>query len=297
MPERYGENYMGLMVRDPYWLHAYWEVTPESIDTLRRRLGAQWEGHRWVLRVSTYPPDAVPATACEGNGEDRYDIELPLETSNWYINVGRPGRVYSVAVGVIDRRGKFHALARSNVAATPRDDVSPVTDVEWTTAPETLRRLYEMASPSSHAPGRSSAEVGMLLRERLRTDWASGMLASMSSGELARQQPPERAFWFVLDAEILIYGATEPDATVTIQGRPIKLRPDGTFSLRFQLPDGTQVIDATAVSADGVFRKTITPTIRRETRAHETIENGQHGSIKPGASATSGTGPETRTGS
>jgi hypothetical protein len=123
--------------------------------------------------------------------------------------------------------------------------------------------------------GRSSAELGMLLRERLRSDWASGMLASMGSGELMRPRGEEqKGFWFVLDAELLVYGATEPDAVVTIQGRPVKLRPDGTFSLRFQLPDGTQVIDATAISADGAFRKTITPTVRRETRATESIENG-----------------------
>ena len=60
---------------------------------------------------------------------------------------------------------------------------------------------------------------------------------------------------------------------MTVQGQPVQLRPDGTFSLRFQLPDGTQVIDATAESADGVFRKTITPTVRRETTSTEMIEN------------------------
>jgi len=130
-----------------------------------------------------------------------------------------------------------------------------------------------MASPERHGGGRSSAELGMLLRERLRSDWASGMLASMGSGELAAQKAAPRGFWFVLDAELIVYGATEPDAKVTVQGKRIELRPDGTFSLRFQLPDGTQVIDATAVSADGVFRKTITPTVRRETSATEMIES------------------------
>ena len=32
-------------------------------------------------------------------------------------------------------------------------------------------------------------------------------------------------------------GATEPDAAVTIGGRKIQLRKDGTFSFRFALPD------------------------------------------------------------
>ena len=273
MPERYGTDRCALMARDPYWLHAYWEVTPASVDRLRAELGDEWRGSRTVLRVYDYPPDIPEGEATSDNGEHRYDIDLPTGVDNWYVNVGRPERAYRVAVGVISRSGRFHAYARSNRVSTPRDSISPVTDEEWALPPEAFSRLYEMASPERHGGGRASAELGLLLRERLRSDWASGMLASMGSGELLAQKPAVRGFWFVLDAELIVYGATEPDAVVTVQGKPVQLRPDGTFSLRFLLPDGTQVIDATAVSADGVFHKTITPTVRRETSATEMIES------------------------
>lgn len=259
-----------MLVRDPYWLYAYWEVTQKSTDKLQRKLAAEWKGHRSVLRIYSYSQEVPPSKVEKGNGKDSYDIDLPAGATNWYINVGRPDRAYRVSVGILSRSGKFYALARSNVVVTPRDSISPVTDEEWTAAPETFRRLYDMASADQR--GRSSAELGMLLRERLRADWSSGMLASMGSGALGKDRAEERGFWFVLDTELMVYGATESDATVTIQGRPVKLRPDGTFSLRFQLPDGTQVIDATAVSSDGTFRKTITPTVRRETRSTETVE-------------------------
>ncbi|MBD3347940.1 MAG: DUF4912 domain-containing protein, partial [Candidatus Eisenbacteria bacterium] len=33
-PETYGENVISLMVRDPYWLFAYWEFAPELRDQL-----------------------------------------------------------------------------------------------------------------------------------------------------------------------------------------------------------------------------------------------------------------------
>jgi hypothetical protein len=270
MPERYGRDYAVLMVRDPYWIHAYWEVTPASVEALRRKLGREWDDHRWVMRVMAFPPGIEPGSAEEGNGEDRYDIDLPYGTQSWYLNVARADHTYRIAIGVLTRSGVFHALVRSNAVRTPRDSYSPVTDEEWTTMPEAFRRLYE----SSHelgVHGRSSAELGLLLRERLRSDWSSGMLGSMASGML-RPAAERNGFWFVLDAELIVYGATEPDAKVTVQGRPVALRPDGTFTLRFQLPDGTQVIDATAVSADSVFRKTITPTVRRETHATEMIE-------------------------
>lgn len=63
---------------------------------------------------------------------------------------------------------------------------------------------------------------------------------------------PGRKFWFTVNAELVIYGATEPDAQVEIGGNPIRLRPDGGFSFRFSLPDGRYELPVVAVSADGV---------------------------------------------
>jgi hypothetical protein len=48
----------------------------------------------------------------------------------------------------------------------------------------------------------------------------------------------------------VLYGATEPDAQVSIGGREINLRPDGTFSYRFALPDGQYDLLVKALSAD-----------------------------------------------
>lgn len=59
-----------------------------------------------------------------------------------------------------------------------------------------------------------------------------------------------KGFWFSVNAELVIYGATEADARVTIGGRPIRLRPDGTFSYRFALPDGQYSLPIVAVSSD-----------------------------------------------
>jgi hypothetical protein len=58
-------------------------------------------------------------------------------------------------------------------------------------------------------------------------------------------------FWFNVNAELVIYGATEAGAKVTLGGHEIKLRADGTFSFRFALPDGRYDLPVVAVSADG----------------------------------------------
>ncbi len=76
-----------------------------------------------------------------------------------------------------------------------------------------------------------------------------GALGSLS-GPIAGGEKA-RGFWFNLNAELILYGATEPDAAVSIGGRKIRLRPDGTFSYRFALPDGTFDLPAIATSAAG----------------------------------------------
>jgi len=77
-----------------------------------------------------------------------------------------------------------------------------------------------------------------------------GAAAQAPSSAQGPSAPPSREFWFNINAEIVIYGATEPDAEVTLGGRPIQLRPDGTFSCRFALPDGNYELPAVAISAD-----------------------------------------------
>lgn len=72
-----------------------------------------------------------------------------------------------------------------------------------------------------------------------------------SSGAVAGSRPAApRAFWFNINAELIVYGATEPDARVVIDGHVVALRPDGTFSLRFALPDGDYQLSAVATAAD-----------------------------------------------
>lgn len=68
------------------------------------------------------------------------------------------------------------------------------------------------------------------------------------------EQLPQPAFWFNVNAELIVYGATDPAALVTIAGQPVKLRRDGTFSYRFSLPDGTYTLLISADSRRGEVR-------------------------------------------
>jgi uncharacterized protein len=84
-----------------------------------------------------------------------------------------------------------------------------------------------------------------------------------------------KPFWLNINAELVLYGATEPNANVLVGGRQIRLRPDGTFSYRFALPDGQYPLQVTAASADGEDRRSVQLHFARSTqfqgdvRAHE----------------------------
>lgn len=107
-----------------------------------------------------------------------------------------------------------------------------------------------------------SLEITELIRRQIVQDISSMAVAQLSlptspGGAISSISSPfggfqrgQKSFWFNVNAELIIYGATEPDAKVTIGGRTIKLRPDGSFSYRFALPDGKYDLPAVAVSAD-----------------------------------------------
>ncbi len=79
-----------------------------------------------------------------------------------------------------------------------------------------------------------------------------------------------RQFWLVADAELIVYGATEPDATVTIGGRPIKLNPDGTFRYQMSFQDGLVDYPIMAVAVDGEQTRSIHMKFNRETPSRNT---------------------------
>jgi hypothetical protein len=258
LPLSYGEDRIVLMVRDPYWVHVYWEVTRESLLKARRSLGEEWREAGSVLRVYDITGVDFDGT----NSNSFFDIEISGGATNWYVNTQVPNRTYCVEIGLLSRSGTFVALARSNPASTPRDVPSDITDEEWMVPDWEFDKVYALSG--GFDVGSGSIELKEMMEKAL-----GGQVSSGAPGSLAVSSPPGKArvrgFWFRLGTELIVYGATEPDAKVTIQGRDIELRPDGTFTVRFDLPDGSQVIPAVAESADGVDRITITPVVEKRT--------------------------------
>ncbi len=121
-----------------------------------------------------------------------------------------------------------------------------------------------------------SLEITELIRRQLLRGISSGevpisslglpagisSVSSLSSG--FGGVPGARGFWFNVNAELIVYGATDPKATVTIGDRTIRLRPDGTFSYHFSLPDGQYALPIRATSPDGIETRSADLTFERE---------------------------------
>lgn len=256
-PSGYGDNRIVLLARDPWWIFTYWEIRRDREEDIIRKIESSGDGmEKSVLRVY----DVTDVNFNGKNANSFFDIDLKGLANNWYINVGAPDRAWIVDIGIVSKKGSFYLLARSNVIKTPRFGMSDQLDAEWMVPEEDYWKMFGLSG--GFGVGKGSLEVREMLKKRLEEQITSG---AISSGASFYRKPAERKFWLVVNTELVVYGATEPDAKLTVQGKPINLRPDGTFTLRFALPDGKQVIPVEATSSDNIDKRRITPIVTRKT--------------------------------
>jgi hypothetical protein len=160
-------------------------------------------------------------------------------------------------VPLVEAIQQLRATGHKNLPAPER-----IAAGNWSPAQE--RALAEVVTMDSvRRVWMGSLEITELIRRQLMQELSSaaaaqfsvpsspvGGVSSVSSPFGAVGARGAKSFWFNVNAELIIYGATEPDAEVSIGGRIIKLRPDGTFSYRFALPDGQFELPAVAISND-----------------------------------------------
>jgi hypothetical protein len=259
LPYQYSQDKIVSQARDPWWIHVYWEVQPGTYERLKNELKEHFYKAKRILRVYDVSYIIFNGT----NAHRFFDIQINEHANNWYIDTGGPGRSWCVDLGLKLADGRFIMIVRSNTVTTPLEGPSWITDEEWMIPEDMFARLYGMG----FGLGKSSP-VGKDWHKRVRRELFSGILASPGISSLASpvKKIAEKKFWLAVNTELIVYGATEANAKVSIQGRPIKLRPDGTFTLRFALPNGKQVIPVKAVSSDNTHERTITPIVTRDTR-------------------------------
>jgi hypothetical protein len=277
LPDEYGDTKICLLVRDPEWLYAYWEIN----DHDRARFGIPRTGHNKRLLVRCFK---VTDRAWPSEGAHYFfDVDISPYSSNWYIRLPETGQAWVAELAIVDEQGNYIPVCASNRANSPTGSISDDLDADWMTVEETYLRLYGLAagrSTSTRTPGFGSLgaseglarQISRQLQIGLRTGELTLSSAALPNSSEAlvnrgdRSDKQRKDFWLNVHTELILYGATEPDAKVTVAGEPVELRPDGTFTLRFALPDGDQILRVHAVNNDGDMERTITPLVTRRTR-------------------------------
>lgn len=220
---------------------------------------------RWT-RVASSSATVTPPDSVSENGEAEFatiPFEFPFAKLMEIVKAAvRENRPLAQAV---------EELRRAGHPALPRVNGQPITT--WTQEQEAALAKI-IAVDDSRRVWMGSLEITELIRRRLQQEMSSfGLTSSLgvsSLGISSLSSPfgglPAKGFWFMVNAELIIYGATEPNAKVTLGGTEVKLRPDGSFSFRFALPDGNYDLPAVAVSADGTDARAADLKFSRQTQ-------------------------------
>ena len=272
LPADYGDTKITILPRDPICIFAYWSISKQYFDKLKEKYGKDFiVSSKLVIRIYD-----ITGISFDGNNANRYfDVFVTPNSSSWYVNVGEFNRSWCADLGYLTKDGKFILIARSNTVVMPKYGVSNITDEQWALLQVEFEKLLKFSGVNQI--GLSSFDIAKLMRERweeivsISLPSSHSNISSSSSMSFFAQQEKQipqkdKKFWLRADTEIIINGATEPDASLTLKGQPIKLSTDGSFSVRFYLPNGEDKYTIEAVSSDGTMKKSITFEISKKTR-------------------------------
>lgn len=260
LPKEYGVTRLVILPRDPRCIHAYWEVAPYTWEEARKQFGDILKQGRSVLRIHSD----------HAGKDDHFDVDIHVEARNWYVIAPQGDGEWHAQLGLILPDGRFVLLAISNKIRLPTGHVSDLLDEKWGILQADWERLFELSG--SGRLGAGSLDVVKMLAQRwelLRNVSSASLIPTSPTGASWGRMPSrstEKGFWLVADTEVIVYGATEPDAALVFQGRPVPLNPDGTFSFRFALPDGQQVFPIHATNRDGDLSRFIEFKVSRQSR-------------------------------
>jgi hypothetical protein len=270
--------------RDAGWIVAEWHLADGDLEAVMGRGGG-----RLQLRVCD-----AGVSERSGPGAVRM-LEVDPHAGSWFLPVPLAGRTYRITMGYSEA-GVWRRLGEECTIAVPTEQAewhggSPDTGLlEFPLPPATLVRSAAAppaASPVQHehlyraavsAPARrvgsegflrSAGDVSAVPGEAQGRDSGAGLWAS-GRQESGAGPARSRDFWLVADAELIVYGATDPHATVTIGNEEVRLDADGTFRRHVPFPDGLQVYPIEALAQDGEQRRHITMRFERSTPTRRT---------------------------
>ncbi len=273
--------------RDPEWAYVFWQISENDRDKAQS-LGA----NKLCLRLY----DATGIVEGNLNQGTLREIAVDSYSTEWYLPIPLADRDYKVELGY--KYGfKWKSLAFSSISHVPgtqpsdqildkfvpfnletHSSIEPPSILQSSQVLESNglhERLYQAATsfPTRKKVGSedfmediNSTNLNSNFTDSGAGQWSSGLNES-GSGIVKNQ-----SFWLVADSELIVYGATDPSAKLTIGEEEVPLAADGTFRLQVPFRDGSQKYEIKAVDAYGDQEKSITMKFDRVTPIDDTNE-------------------------
>jgi uncharacterized protein len=310
LPGGYGESRIVLMPRDPQWAYCYWDVSHEHKEELRRQGGQQLALRIYDITdidLNSQAPHNVQEYLCDEMAREWY-VPIPVSDRDYLVDIGyrcADGRwlvlAHSASVRIppvypsdwiednfitVDWEQELNGKTvftlippskKQEIAAAHKANVIYDRIFGMAQSAEAMRIAGSLFGSMQQTPEQAVSSyifpsgVGMWALPTASGINMSGVGMNMSGAGFASAPPARpRKFWLVADAELIVYGATEPDATVTVGGRPIKLNPDGTFRFQMSFQDGVIDYPIMAVAADGEQTRSVHMNFERKTPSRNT---------------------------
>jgi hypothetical protein len=315
LPESYGTARLFLTARDPHWLYAYWDLSIAEMAAHRQKavdgrlvlrlfegnlsrptqeIALQSDSRNWYIFVNkagttyhaefgywkrgggfrvlseSHEASTPPDVFADEQVAQFVTIPVDIPLQDLY------GMVREQVRGGEQLAGALQRLQTAGVDL-PFQPHRPPPEVSAIQANALTHVIWENLLRRAQT---GSVEISEWLRRRLSEELSSGVFSGLGfaapsgSWQVALGQP-KKGFWFAVNAELIIYGATEPNAKVTIDGKPIQLRPDGSFSFHYVFPDGQYRLPIVAVSAAGDDERAVALKFERHTQI-----KGEVGKVK-----------------
>ncbi|MDR3197009.1 MAG: DUF4912 domain-containing protein [Planctomycetaceae bacterium] len=256
-----------LLVRDPFWLHAFWEITARTVERAKVALGVSWHTSLPIIRLFRMESDGTTPP----KRSFVRDILVHGGVNHWYLDVINPPSTFQIELGYMSREKKFYSLVSSNTVETPQQQVIDELDNldgNWRGVAEDLGRIYKLSGGDNN-----NQELKKIFEEQLHRPMSAPLLSRYraSQNQGLGSEKTRRNFLFNIDVDIIIHGKTDPSVQVTIRNEPIKVQSDGSFGVRFALPEKRHVFSMEAEGSDGVETQRAILTLERNTRILETL--------------------------
>ena len=276
--------------RDPEWAYVFWEISEAD----RKKASSQG-----ATRLSLRLVDVTGSNDGTPNPGTLREVIVDSHSTEWYLPIPLGDRDYQVELGyrfkaqwislAFSSSGRVPAFHPSEVILDQFVPFSLETPISYpdevTIEQDEVRdsglheRLYQSAITNFGKTRRGSEEFqqDVFSKKGLQSinDSGAGLWASGRNQSGIGVLQNESSFWLVADAELIIYGSTDPSAKLTIGGESVPLASDGTFRLQVPFRDGSQNYLIEAIDSDGIQKRNITMRFERSTPEDNTNPKGQ----------------------